>query len=90
MKICSTPKQANRPPTPAGDDPAVSAPNSLILCGLAEREGDAPVGIAGMAPGRDGEPLAGPAERPREIGGRDGPDPTRYGDWEIKGRCIDF
>ena len=29
-------------------------------------------------------------ERPREIGGRDGPDPTRYGDWEKNGRCIDF
>ena len=28
--------------------------------------------------------------RPREIGGRDGPEPTRYGDWEKNGRCIDF
>ena len=27
---------------------------------------------------------------PKEIGGRDGPDPTRYGDWEKAGRCIDF
>jgi len=27
---------------------------------------------------------------PKEIGGRDGPDPTRYGDWEKNGRCIDF
>jgi len=26
----------------------------------------------------------------REIGGREGPDPTRYGDWEKAGRCIDF
>lgn len=26
----------------------------------------------------------------REIGGRDGPEPTRYGDWEKNGRCIDF
>ncbi len=26
----------------------------------------------------------------KEIGGRKGPDPTRYGDWEKKGRCIDF
>jgi hypothetical protein len=26
----------------------------------------------------------------KEIGGRQGPDPTRFGDWEIKGRCIDF
>lgn len=25
-----------------------------------------------------------------EIGGRGGADPTRYGDWEINGRCVDF
>lgn len=25
-----------------------------------------------------------------EIGGPPGPEPTRYGDWERKGRCIDF
>ncbi|MBT8136431.1 MAG: DUF1674 domain-containing protein [Gammaproteobacteria bacterium] len=30
------------------------------------------------------------SEPPQEIGGRDGPDPTRYGDWEKNGRCIDF
>jgi hypothetical protein len=30
------------------------------------------------------------AEREREIGGRGGLDPTRYGDWEKAGRCIDF
>ncbi len=30
------------------------------------------------------------ATRPREIGGPSGPEPTRYGDWERKGRCIDF
>jgi hypothetical protein len=28
--------------------------------------------------------------RPKEIGGRGGLDPTRYGDWEKSGRCIDF
>ena len=27
---------------------------------------------------------------PAESGGRDGLDPTRYGDWEKNGRCIDF
>jgi hypothetical protein len=27
---------------------------------------------------------------PKEIGGRDGPEPTRFGDWEKSGRCIDF
>ena len=31
-----------------------------------------------------------PDPRPKEIGGREGPDPTRYGDWEKNGRCIDF
>lgn len=33
---------------------------------------------------------AGGDERPKEYGGRDGLDPTRYGDWEKNGRCIDF
>jgi hypothetical protein len=33
---------------------------------------------------------AGGSERPREYGGRKGPDPVRYGDWEKNGRCIDF
>jgi len=27
---------------------------------------------------------------PVEIGGPQGPEPTRYGDWERNGRCIDF
>ena len=31
-----------------------------------------------------------PAVGVKEIGGRDGLDPTRYGDWEKNGRCIDF
>ncbi len=26
----------------------------------------------------------------KEIGGRGGLDPSRYGDWEKDGRCIDF
>jgi hypothetical protein len=26
----------------------------------------------------------------KEIGGPAGPEPTRYGDWEVKGRCSDF
>jgi hypothetical protein len=30
------------------------------------------------------------ADRPKEAGGRDGPDPTRYGDWEHKGIASDF
>ncbi len=29
-------------------------------------------------------------ELPKEIGGRDGPEPTRYGDWEKNGIASDF
>ncbi|AKS42181.1 DUF1674 domain-containing protein [Wenzhouxiangella marina] len=45
------------------------------------RPGDPPV-----------DPQADRAEpRPKEIGGRKkGLEPTRYGDWEKNGRCIDF
>ena len=54
-------------------------------------------------PGTEGPPAAKPdpvagapvptvPETPptTEVEGRDGPDPTRYGDWEKNGRCIDF
>ena len=30
------------------------------------------------------------AERPKELRGRSGPEPTRYGDWETKGIASDF
>ncbi|MBX9596350.1 MAG: DUF1674 domain-containing protein [Roseomonas sp.] len=30
------------------------------------------------------------APLPKEIGGPKGPEPTRYGDWEQKGRATDF
>jgi len=30
------------------------------------------------------------AERPKEVGGPQGPEPTRYGDWEKKGLASDF
>jgi hypothetical protein len=32
----------------------------------------------------------GTEHRPKENGGPTGPEPTRYGDWERRGRCIDF
>lgn len=27
---------------------------------------------------------------PKELGGREGPEPVRYGDWEKKGIAVDF
>lgn len=29
-------------------------------------------------------------DRPKELGGPKGPEPTRFGDWERDGRCVDF
>jgi hypothetical protein len=31
-----------------------------------------------------------PGKAPKEVGGRQGPEPTRYGDWEKKGIASDF
>jgi len=56
---------------------------------------------SGQRPVADTAPAARPrADEPkpqtpetsqrREIGGPKGPEPTRFGDWERAGRCIDF
>ncbi len=37
-----------------------------------------------------GKPPTGNIGRPKEIGGPSGPEPTRYGDWERNGICVDF
>ena len=46
----------------------------------------------GPANGRpDGDPVPEPPkQKPGEVGGPQGPEPTRFGDWEIGGRCTDF
>lgn len=43
--------------------------------------------LAEAAQRREAEHAAAQA---KEIGGRDGPEPTRYGDWEKKGIVSDF
>ena len=55
---------------------------------------------AGMATGETADESGAPqdatvkpqsqASAPREVNGPKGPEPTRYGDWEQKGRCSDF
>jgi hypothetical protein len=47
-------------------------------------------GAAPKAPAAPAKEPAKPKTGAKEIGGPAGPEPTRYGDWEIKGRCIDF
>ena len=51
-------------------------------------EDNQPAGVdADDAPGAG---AADAGDMPREINGPKGPEPTRYGDWEQKGRCSDF
>jgi hypothetical protein len=53
----------------------------------------APVPTATVVPVGAAAPPPAPAvslTHPREHGGRAGPEPTRFGDWEKNGRCIDF
>ncbi|MEX2616355.1 MAG: succinate dehydrogenase assembly factor 4 [Alphaproteobacteria bacterium] len=77
-------EKALNPRTAAADaplpvDPAdkVDAKRNAEL--KAEKAGEA----ARQAAAREGQP-------PAEIGGPRGLEPTRYGDWEKSGRCVDF
>lgn len=58
---------------------------------MADTNSDTDTGTEPNAAGSP-EAVAPNKERkaPKEIGGREGPEPTRFGDWEKAGRCIDF
>jgi hypothetical protein len=45
-------------------------------------------GAAGDSPATEPETELEPPIT--EHGGPSGPEPTRFGDWERKGRCVDF
>ncbi|HLA71236.1 MAG TPA: DUF1674 domain-containing protein [Steroidobacteraceae bacterium] len=45
--------------------------------------------VAGAAPAPQAIPGT-PVPATGELGGPQGPEPTRFGDWERNGRCIDF
>jgi hypothetical protein len=42
------------------------------------------------SPPQPPKPPAASLPPAKEVGGPKGPEPTRYGDWERNGRCIDF
>ncbi len=64
-------------PTPSTQEKASQGPGNL------PNEGRSDAGTPAAA----SHPKAPP---PQEIGGREGPEPTRYGDWEVNGICSDF
>lgn len=59
------------------------------MCAMTETSNKAGTGD-GPAPAATTPPRQPAPPRPKEIGGPSGPEPTRYGDWERKGRVSDF
>jgi hypothetical protein len=57
---------------------------------IINESGDAIDNAWGASETQEKDTRSGDVKMPREIGGRGGPEPTRYGDWEKCGRCIDF
>ena len=50
----------------------------------------APAASRALAEAEARHKIPGIPKPPREMGGRDGPDPVRFGDWEKKGIAVDF
>ena len=49
-----------------------------------------PAALRALAEAEERRRKAGDPVLPPELGGRSGPEPVRYGDWEKKGLAIDF
>lgn len=49
-----------------------------------------PTPVVSPAVPKNGDPKSTVPQKAGEIGGPPGPEPTRFGDWEIGGRCSDF
>ena len=49
-----------------------------------------PAAQRALAEAAERRKAAGTLALPTELGGRDGPEPVRYGDWEKKGLAVDF
>lgn len=84
----NVPQESAHPASPVGPDGRdddIARPASNGVDAAAAEAYDTMRPSHDNAAGRPAKP-----RRPKEVGGRDGPDPTRYGDWEKAGRCIDF
>lgn len=68
------------------DDPGRAADNAPSV---ASKE-LTPAARRALAEAEQRRRAAEASQRPAEVGGRDGPDPTRYGDWEKGGITSDF
>ncbi|HLP70588.1 MAG TPA: DUF1674 domain-containing protein [Rhizobium sp.] len=75
--------------TPLQDQKHLSSNNSSALEHSAKKELSA-AALRARQEAEERRHRETAVEPAKEIGGRGGPDPARFGDWEIKGRAIDF
>ena len=71
-------------PHPPAADTAENAAERATLTPAAQRA------LAEAAARRAAQNTEGSKDAPKEINGRGGPEPTRYGDWEVNGITSDF
>ena len=69
--------------------PTLARP-ALPLPGASAGAGGLAVAKPEAPPDRPDAAAAQATKKVPETGGPQGPEPTRYGDWERKGRCVDF
>ncbi|MGC9417778.1 MAG: DUF1674 domain-containing protein [Rhodovulum sp.] len=55
-----------------------------------DRQDLPPEAIRALQEAEERRKAAKALDLPPELGGRDGPEPVRYGDWEKKGIAVDF
>ena len=73
-------------------EPAAPPRHMGIMSAESSNNPQSPPATPGDRPPTQAPPADGkaPQEVAKEIGGPKGPEPTRYGDWEVGGRCTDF
>ncbi len=83
---------SSTPSTPRPGRSGATTPQRPGTSAAAARTGLPPAAQRALAEAEErrkrANTLAG--ELPKEIGGRRGPEPTRYGDWEVRGLSTDF
>jgi homeobox protein ESX1 len=85
----TAPAEAQRIPVPPSGPPGI--PPGIPVPEREPRRDPEPGGdLPEPPPPPLGDPPADAPVRLREVGGPQGPEPTRYGDWERKGRVSDF
>jgi hypothetical protein len=76
--------------TPSNSSDNAESDASLPANGLKIRHTPAAERALAEAQARRAEINRRAKEQPKELNGRNGPDPARYGDWEVKGIASDF